>query len=161
MNELRVSSKKRAKIKLALQGPAGSGKTFSALLMAYGITKNWGKIAVIDSENGSADLYAHFGPYKVLTISDYNPETYIDALNVCAHAGMEVIIVDSISQSWDCLLEQHALMTGNSFTNWSKITPRQNSLIQRILNVPAHVICTMRTKQDYVLSEKNATMVPV
>lgn len=160
MNELRVSSKKRAKIKLALEGCSGSGKTYSALLLAYGLTHDWSKIAVIDSENGSADLYANLGPYNVLTISDYNPETYIDALNVCAHAGMEVIIVDSISQSWDCLLEQHASMAGNSFTNWSKITPRQNDLVQRILNVPCHVICTMRTKQDYVLAEKNGKMVP-
>lgn len=145
---------------MALEGPAGSGKSYSALLLAYGITKDWRKIAVIDSENGSADLYANLGPYNVLTISDYNPETYIDAINVCNHAGMEVIIIDSISQSWDCLLEQHAAMTGNSFTNWAKITPRQNDLIQRILNVPCHVICTMRTKQDYVLSEKNGRMVP-
>jgi len=160
MNELRTSSKKRARIKMALEGPAGSGKSYSALLLAYGITKDWRKIAVIDSENGSADLYASLGPYNVLTISDYNPETYIDAINVCHHAGMEVIIIDSISQSWDCLLEQHASMTGNSFTNWAKITPRQNDLIQRILNVPCHVICTMRTKQDYVLSEKNGRMVP-
>ena len=160
MNELRVSSKKRAKIKMALEGPSGSGKSYSALLLAYGLCHDWSKIAVIDSENGSADLYANLGPYNVLTISDYNPETYIDALNVCAHAGMEVIVVDSISHSWDCLLEQHASMTGNSFTNWSKITPRQNDMIQRILNVPCHVICTMRTKQDYVLSEKNGKMVP-
>lgn len=146
--ELRVSSKRRAKMKMALQGPAGSGKTYSALQLAYGITKDWSKIAVIDSENGSADLYANLGPYNVLPITDYNPETYIDALNVCAHAGMEVIIVDSLSQSWDTLLEQHSAMMGNSFTNWSKITPRQNDLIQRILSLPCHVICTMRTKQD-------------
>ncbi len=145
---------------MAIEGPAGSGKTYGALLMAFGITKDWTKIAVIDSENGSADLYANLGPYNVLTISDYNPETYIDAINVCNHAGMEVIIIDSISHSWDCLLEQHASMAGNSFTNWNKITPRQNDLIQRILNVPCHVICTMRTKQDYVLSEKNGKMVP-
>ena len=158
--ELRVSSKRRAKMKMALQGPAGSGKTYSALQLAYGITKDWSKIAVIDSENGSADLYANLGPYNVLPITDYNPETYIDALNVCAHAGMEVIIVDSLSQSWDTLLEQHAAMMGNSFTNWSKITPRQNDLIQRILSLPCHVICTMRTKQDYVLTEKNGKMVP-
>ena len=147
-------------MKMALEGPSGSGKTYSSLLLAYGMAGDWRKIAVIDSENGSADLYAELGPYNVITITDYNPETYIDAINVCVHAGMDVIIVDSISQSWDCLLEQHASMPGNSFTNWSKITPRQNDLIQRILNAPCHVICTMRTKQDYVLSEKNGRMVP-
>ena len=160
MNELRISSKRRAKIKMALEGPSGSGKTYSALLLAYGITKDWGKIAVIDSENGSADLYAGLGGYYVLPLTDYSPENYIDAINVCENAGMEVIIVDSISQSWDYLLDYHASLLGNSFTNWAKITPRQNALIQRILSCNAHVICTMRTKQDYVLNEKNGRQVP-
>ena len=50
MLNLRVSSKKQAKIKLALQGCAGSGKTYSALLLAYGLCNDWTKIAIIDSE---------------------------------------------------------------------------------------------------------------
>ena len=70
MLNLRVSSKKQAKIKLALQGCAGSGKTYSALLLAYGLCNNWTKIAIIDSEHGSADLYAHLGAYNVLSLSD-------------------------------------------------------------------------------------------
>lgn len=67
--QLRKSSKKQAKIKLALQGPSGSGKTYSALLLAYGITSDWSKIAVIDSENNSANLYASLGDYNVVSIS--------------------------------------------------------------------------------------------
>lgn len=145
---------------MALQGPAGSGKTYSALLLAYGMTKDWSKIAVIDSENGSADLYANLGGYNVLPISDYSPEIYIRAIDICEKAGMQVIIIDSISQSWETLLDEHASMMGNSFTNWGKITPRQNALVQRMLNSKAHVIATMRTKQDYVLNEKNGKMVP-
>lgn len=70
MLNLRVSSKKQAKIKLALQGCAGSGKTYSALLLAYGLCNDWTKIAIIDSEHGSADLYAHLGAYNVLSLSD-------------------------------------------------------------------------------------------
>lgn len=66
--QLRKSSKKQAKIKLALQGCAGSGKTYSALLLAYGLCGDWTKIAVIDSENNSADLYAHLGQYNVLPL---------------------------------------------------------------------------------------------
>lgn len=68
MMQLRVSSKKQAKIKLALQGCAGSGKTMSALLLAYGLCNDWGRIAIIDSENGSADLYASLGKYNVLSL---------------------------------------------------------------------------------------------
>ena len=161
MLKLRVSSKKQAKIKLALQGCAGSGKTYSALLLAYGLTNDWTKIAIIDSENGSADLYAHLGNYNVLPLQDnFTPETYIEAVKVCEDAKMEVIIIDSISQCWDNLLEYHANLQGNSFTNWQKITPRMNAFMQKILQSPSHVICTMRCKQDYVLNEKNGKMIP-
>lgn len=159
--KLRQSERKQAKIKLAIQGCAGSGKTYSSLLLAYGITNQWRNIAIIDSENGSADLYAHLGAYNVLNLNNnYSPENYTEAIEICEKAGMEVIIVDSLSQSWDFLLECHSGMSGNSFTNWGKITPRQNALIQRILQSKCHVICTMRTKQDYVLTEKNGKMVP-
>jgi len=159
--QLRQSERKQAKIKLAIQGCAGSGKTYSSLLLAFGITNIWSKIAVIDSENGSADLYAHLGSYNVLNLNNnYSPENYIEAIAICEKAGIEVIIIDSLSQSWDFLLQCHTEMVGNSFTNWGKITPRQNAFIQRILQSNCHVICTMRTKQDYVLSEKNGKMVP-
>ena len=158
---LRVSSKKQAKIKLALQGCAGSGKTYSALLLAYGLCSDWSKIAVIDSENGSADLYASLGQYNVLPLQDnFTPETYTKTIEVCENAGMEVIIIDSISQCWDNLLEYHAGLQGNSFTNWQKVTPRINAFMQRILQSDKHIICTMRCKQDYVLNEKNGKMVP-
>ena len=94
MLNLRVSSKKQAKIKLALQGCAGSGKTYSALLLAYGLTNDWTKIAIIDSENGSADLYASLGNYNVLPLQDnFTPETYTEAIKVCEDAKMEVIIM--------------------------------------------------------------------
>ena len=159
--QLRKSSKKQAKIKLAIQGCAGSGKTYSALLLAYGLCGDWSKIVVIDSENNSADLYANLGDYNVLPLEGiYTPETYIEAIRICEHAGMEVIIIDSMSQCWDYLLEFHSSLPGNSFTNWQKVTPRMNSLMQAILQSNTHIISTMRCKQDYVLSEKNGKQVP-
>jgi hypothetical protein len=159
--ELRKSSKKQAKIKLALAGCSGSGKTYSSLLLAYGMTNEWSKIAIIDTENGSADLYAHLGNYNVLNLqSPFTPEKYIQAIEICENAGMEVIIIDSISHCWEYLLEIHSQMQGNSFTNWGKITPRQNAFIQKILTCNCHIISTMRTKQDYVLNEKNGKFVP-
>ncbi len=161
MLQLRVSSRKQAKIKLALQGCAGSGKTYSALLLAYGIVGDWSKIAVIDSENGSADLYANLGNYNVVGLQgNYTPENYIQAISVCENAGMQVIIIDSISQCWETLLDFHAKLPGNSFANWAKVTPRQNAFIQKILASKSHIIATMRSKQDYVLNEKNGKYVP-
>lgn len=160
--QLRQSERKRAKIKMALQGSAGSGKTYSSLLLAQGLTNgDFTKIAIIDTENGSADLYAHLGQYNVLTLAPpYTPENYMKAIDVCERARMEVIIIDSISHCWDYLLDYHASLAGNSFTNWAKITPMQKSFTDRILQRDAHVIATMRTKQDYVLNQKDGKFVP-
>ena len=137
MLNIRPSTRKQAKIKLALQGCAGSGKTYSALLLAYGMTSDWSKIAVIDSENGSADLYAHLGTYNVVSLGgDYSPENYIEAITLCENAGMEVIIVDSISQCWDYLLDFHAGLQGNSFANWARLHPGRMPLCRKSSNLP-------------------------
>ena len=162
--QLQQAKRKRAKIKMALQGPSGSGKTYGALLIAYGLCGDWTKIAVIDTENHSAELYAHLGNYNTLSIaSPYTPEKYCEAINLCEQAGMEVIILDSCSHEWDGsggILDVHGNMAGNSFTNWSKLTPRHNAFIQSILQSSCHIIGTIRSKQDYVLQEKNGKMVP-
>jgi len=160
--QLRKSERKQAKIKMALQGSAGSGKTMSALLLAKGLTNdNLSKVAVIDTENGSSDLYAHLGNYNVLNMQPpYTPEKYIQAINICLEAEMECIVIDSISHCWDELLDFHSKLPGNSFTNWNKVTPRQKAFVDKILQSPAHFIATMRTKQDYVLNQKNGKYVP-
>ncbi|MCC2591178.1 AAA family ATPase [Chryseobacterium sp. MFBS3-17] len=160
--QLRQSERKQAKIKMALQGSAGSGKTYSSLLLAKGITGgNLSKVAVIDTEYGSADLYAHLGNYNVLSLAPpFTPENYIKAIDLCESEGMEVIILDSISHCWDELLDFHSKLAGNSFTNWAKVTPRQKSFVDKILQTDAHVIATMRTKQDYVLNQKDGKFIP-
>ncbi|WP_373060195.1 AAA family ATPase [Zunongwangia sp. H14] len=159
---LRKSERKRAKIKMALQAPAGAGKTYSALLLAKGLTKgDFENVAIIDTENGSADLYAHLGPYKVLPLdSPHSPERYIQAIEICEKEGVEVIILDSITHCWEFLLEYHASLAGNSFTNWNKVTPRQKAFINKILQSPCHIISTIRTKQDYVLNQKDGKYIP-
>ncbi len=159
--KLEKASRKKAKIKMALQGPSGSGKTYSSLLVAYGLCNDWSNIAVVDSENHSADLYAHIGSYNVLSLTaPFTPEKYIQAIEVCEKAGMEVIIIDSVTHEWENLIDYHSSLQGNSFTNWAKVTPRHNDFVQKILQSSCHVICTIRTKQDYVLNEKNGKIVP-
>lgn len=160
--QLRKSERKQAKIKMALQGSSGSGKSLSSLLLAKGLTNdNLAKVTVVDTENGSADLYAHLGNYNVLPLQPpYTPEKFIEAMEVCEKAGMECIILDSISHVWDELLDYHSKLPGNSFTNWNKVTPRQKAFIDKILQCNAHVIATMRTKQDYVLQQKDGKYVP-
>ena len=162
--KLHKAEKRQARIKMALQGPSGSGKTYSSLLLAYGLSGSWNDIAIIDTENYSAHLYSNLGDYNVLTLpAPFTPERYIQAIEECEKAGAKVIIIDSISHEWEGqggILEVHSSMAGNSFTNWNKLTPRHNAFVQRILQSPSHIIATIRTKQDYVLSEKNGKYVP-
>jgi hypothetical protein len=159
--QLQQASRKKAKIKLGIQSPSGGGKTMSALLIAYGLCGQWGKIAVIDTENNSADLYAHLGPYKTLSLEPpYTPERYMEGIDICLESGIEVIIIDSTSHEWENLLDYHSSLQGNSFTNWAKVTPRHEAFVNKILQSNAHFICTIRSKTDYVLSEKNGKQVP-
>jgi hypothetical protein len=162
--ELKKSNRKKSKIRLSLQGPSGSGKTFSALLIAVGLCGSWEKIAVIDSENHSSELYSHLGGFSVIDLkAPFTPERYMEAIKICEDSGIEVIIIDSISHEWEGhggILSVHSQMTGNSFTNWGKLTPRHNAFVQAILQSPCHIIGTIRSKQDYVLNQKDGKQVP-
>lgn len=154
--QIRKASRKKTKIRLGLSAVSGGGKTYSALLIAFGLCGSWDKVAVIDTENGSADLYAHLGDYNVIPLSSpYTPERYIEAITACEKAGIEVIIVDSISHEWDgkggCLEIYEQL--GGKYQHWAKVTPRHNAFIQAILQSSAHVITTVRRKQDYEMSK--------
>lgn len=158
---IRKSSRTKSKIRLGLTGPSGSGKTYSALLIAKGMTSRWEDIALIDTEHGSGDLYAHLGDYNIIGLdAPHTPEKYIEAIEICEHQGIKVLIIDSLSHCWEYLLDVHSNMIGNSFTNWGKITPRQNALIRKILSSDLHIIATMRTKTDYVLNQKDGKYIP-
>src|ERR1051326_2527877 len=100
--EIRKATRQKEKIRLGLSAVSGGGKTYSALLIAFGLCGDWNKITVIDTENNSADLYSHLGEYNVIPLPPpYNPERYIEAIHACEDAGMEVIIIDSISHEWE------------------------------------------------------------
>jgi len=151
--QLVKASRKKVKLRLGLSAVSGGGKTYSALLLAYGLVGNWSKIAVIDTENNSASLYSHLGEFNTIELAaPYTPERYIQAIKTCEDAEMEVIIVDSITHEWDGkggILEIHSQMTGNSFTNWSSLTPRHQKFIDAILQSKCHVITTVRRKTEY------------
>jgi len=167
---LHQAKRSKARIRIALQGPSGSGKTYSALLLAYGLTGDWGKIAVIDTENHSADLYSDLGQYYVLSLNEpYTPKRYSEAILLCEASGIECIIIDSITHEWNgkggCL-EMHEQITAamrvpNSFTAWASVTPEHQSFIDSILKSRCHVISTIRSKTEYVLTERNGKQVPV
>jgi hypothetical protein len=146
--------RKRAKLRLALTGPSGSGKTYGALMLAKGIG---GKIAVIDTEHGSASLYSHLVDFDALELAPpYSPERYIEAIRAAEKAGYDVIVVDSTTHEWSgsggCLeineKTAHAKFRGNTWSAWNDTTPRHRAFIDAMLQANAHVIATGRSKTE-------------
>lgn len=154
--KLQKAQRNQVKLRLGLSGASGFGKSYSALLLAFGITNDWTKIAIIDTENNSASLYSHLGDFNVLSLNEpYAPERYIQAIEVCEKEEIEVVIIDSITHEWSgkggCL-ELHEQL-GGRFQDWAKITPRHQAFIDKILNSNCHVITTVRRKTDYSLDK--------
>lgn len=151
----RKAERRKAKLRLAITGPAGSGKTYGALLIAQGLG---GRIAMIDTENGSGDLYADMCSYDVQTLTaPYSVQKYLAAIHEAEAEGYDVLIIDSLSHAWSGeggLLDMHSKLTssmksGNSYAAWGKITPWHNRLIETMLGSSCHIIATMRSKTDY------------
>ena len=141
--QLRPSERRQVKLRLGISGASGFGKTKSALLLAYGMTQDWNKIAVIDTENSSASLYSDLGSFNVLDLSPpYSPERYIEAISVCEKAKIAVVIIDSITHEWNgsggCLDIHEKL--GGRFQDWAQVSPRHQAFIDKILQSDCHII---------------------
>lgn len=145
-------------LKVGLAGPSGSGKTYSSLLLAKGLMGSLDKVAVLDTENGSANLYDHLGGYSVLPMSPpYHPDRFCKAIDLSIKEGFECLIIDSLSHEWFAeggCLDLHSKF-GGQFQHWAKVTPLHDGFINKILQAPIHVLGTLRKKQDYVMSEVN------
>ena len=157
--EIRKAERKKAKLRLGIAAPSGAGKTYSALLLAFGLG---GKVGLIDTEHGSGDLYAHLGDYDIIGIeAPYTVNKYTQAIKAFEAAGYNTVIIDSLSHAWSGdggLLDKQGKMADrgtNSFAAWRTITPEHNALVDAMLSSPCHIIATMRAKQEYVL-ETNA-----
>jgi AAA domain-containing protein len=153
------ATKKQAKLRLALMGPAGSGKTYTALTIA----QHFGdKIALLDSEGGSASKYADIFTFDTITPDSFEPNLCTEAIHAAESAGYDVLIIDSWSAFWagtGGALEQVDIATkrsrsGNKFTDgWGEVTPMQTRMVDAILSAKLHVIATMRVKTEYVIEE--------
>ena len=87
-----------SKLRLAIQGPAGAGKTFTALKLARLMFPE-GRIAVIDTEHGSAAKYADLWAFDISTLDFYSPENYIAEIHAAEKAGYDILIIDSLSHA--------------------------------------------------------------
>ena len=155
MSSFQKATRKKIKLKLAVTGPSGSGKSYGALRIASGMSS---KIAFLDTENGSASLYSDRFNFDVLNITPpFEPDKFTKGLKEAADAGYEVVIIDSASHFWEGILDIKSKMDargGNSYTNWNDAGKKFKDVLDAILQSPLHVICCMRSKMDYV-QEKN------
>lgn len=166
-NLFRKATKQAAKLRMALTGPPGAGKTYTALLLALAlaeVTKK--KTAVVDTEKGSASKYADLFDFDVLELEgSFHPNRYIEAIRAAEQAGYGQIVIDSLSHAWigtDGGLDLHdkavaRQKTKNSYTAWADVTPHHNALVQALVQSRCHLIATMRTKVEYAQEKDDRT----
>ena len=160
---IRKAERKKPKLRLGIAGPSGSGKTWSALEIATGMG---GKIGMIDTESGRGELYGNDFGYDIIRLeAPYSPERYIEAIKTFENAGYDILIIDSLSHAWvgDGGVLSIVDRTGSkSFTEgWRVATPKQNSLIDTLVNSKMHIITTFRVKTEYVTEKDDrGRMVP-
>ena len=152
------ANRKKSKLRMTLDGPAGSGKTYTALRFAHALS-NGGRIAFIDTERGSASKYAGEAPdgkpwnFDVMELTTFSPEVYTQAINEAGRAGYTVLVIDSLSHAWEGVggaLEIKDRGGSNQYTAWRTVTPIHNRMVDAILQSPLHVITCMRSRMEYV-----------
>jgi hypothetical protein len=145
------ATRKQIKLKLAITGAAGSGKTYSALRLAHGLGQ---KVALIDTEDGSASLYSDKFNFDTLDMKPpYTHEKFIAAITDAEAAGYDVLVIDSASHFWEGILDYKSKLDargGNSYTNWNDAGQKFKGILDSVLQSKLHVICCMRSKMDYV-----------
>jgi hypothetical protein len=158
--QFKRATKEQAKLRLALIGLAGSGKTYSALAIATNLVPD-GRVALIDTERGSASLYADRFAFDTLDLDRHDPDDYVEAITAAEAAGYDVIVIDSLSHAWsgkDGALEQVDKISKregktNNFTAWRDVTPKHNRLVDAIVSSRCHIVVTMRSKMEYALEK--------
>lgn len=158
--QFRKATKSQSKLRMTIDGPAGSGKTFTALTFAKTLAGD-GKVAVIDTERGSASKYADLFDFDTVELDSFSPQNYIECIKAAESAGYAVIVIDSLSHAWEGIggvLDLHDQATvrepgRNSYTAWRSVTPIHNKLVDAMLQSRCHVIATMRSKMDYIQTE--------
>lgn len=163
MSLFKTATKRQAKLRLGLVGPAGSGKTMTALRVGSGLAGESGRMAVIDTEHGSAQLYASDSlRFDVCSLDSFEVERYVEAIADAEAAGYAVVVIDSLSHAWagkGGILEfvdaQGKRNAGGNFSAWRDATPRHNRLVEAILACKCHVIVTLRSKTEYVVESVN------
>jgi len=152
--QFKKATRTKIALKLGISGPSGSGKTTAALHLARGLVGPEGKIAFLDTENGSASAYSNLTDFDVLDMNPpYLVAKFLAALEAAEQAGYQALVIDSASHAWTELLAKKEALDargGNSYANWGSITKEWEQFLAAIRNARLHVICCLRSKQDHV-----------
>jgi len=145
-------------IKLALSGPSGSGKSYSALRLTRGLIGPTGKFAYIDTENGSAKLYSSLTEFYHYDLTPpYECKKFMEAIKQAEKSSFDAVIIDSLSHLWTGTLDYKSNLDrkgGNSFSNWNDAGKHFNEVMQAILQAKIHVIACLRVKTEYLVQEE-------
>jgi hypothetical protein len=156
--QFKQATKQQSRLRMTIDGPAGGGKTYTALRFAHALAAGR-PIAFIDTERGSASKYVGESPdgypwaFDVIELTTFSPETYTEAIESAGRAGYAVLVIDSLSHAWEGkggALEIKDRVGGNQFTAWRQVTPMHNRMIDAMLQSPCHVITTMRSRMEYI-----------
>lgn len=162
MLQVKQAVKAQKKARVAILGPSGSGKTFTALQIAKGLVGDE-PIVVIDTEHGSASLYADRFNFGVIELDTFAPQMYVAALDVAAKCGAKCVVIDSLSHAWAGkggalqMVDDASKRTKNSYASWGEVTPHHLAMIDAMLSCPCHIIVTMRVKTDYLMEKNEST----
>jgi hypothetical protein len=156
---IKKATKEQSRLRMAIHGPSGAGKTFSALKIATNLGQ---RICLVDTETGSASKYGDKFDFDVCEINgDYHPDRLVEFLAEAPKEGYDVIVIDSGSHFWNGsggFLElvdaevKRAVGRGgkaDSFNAWKVVDPVYKRLVHAIQTCKAHVIITLRAKTEY------------
>lgn len=149
--EIRKAQRQGARLLIQLSGVSGSGKTFTALQLAYGLAgQNADKVVMIDTENRRGSLYANALPQPFNIIDFYapfSPDRYIEAITAACNAGAEVIVIDSVTHEWESEGGCEWIANQSRFPDWKRAKALHKRFMTHMLQSPAHIIACTRARE--------------
>jgi hypothetical protein len=157
-NPFRPATKQKAKARIALGGIGGSGKTMTMLKIASALVQPGERIAVVDTEYGSASKYAKDFEFDSLEKRSFDPRDLIKTVADATRYGYGALCVDTWSRYWSgkggmlALVDQ---LSKGQFSGWKEVRPIEEDMMDALLSFPGHLLVTVRSKTEYVV-ERNS-----
>lgn len=157
---IQVAARAGARLVLCLAGISGSGKTYTALQVAFGLAKrNSRKVGLICTENRRGRLYANIlkdesGVVQPFMVGDleppFHPKRYTQALLEFQAAGVEVVVVDSVSHEWEGIggceeIAENGAVRG--MKDWKTAKAAHKAFVNALLQSDMHVIVCARARE--------------